>query len=169
MIITNKSTEWKEKVPWKSERSVLKQRRALITSFRNATALKADTLQLVATVFTAKRTTSPANVIYTETRLNIDKVNLPFKHQSSGRVNLSIDSFKIESPCEPAKKTQTSLDTPRKFFLVLETTCYVKNEYLAMFCAKTEKSKFLPTRLTTKNRSLRGHVLTGNECYTINC
>ena len=58
---------------------------------------------------------------------------LAYLLSTTGRIDLHNDSFKIESPCEPAKNSQTSLDTPRKLFWVLKTTRYVKHEYLAMF------------------------------------
>ena len=42
--------------------------------FCNATALKANPLQLVATLFTGKITVKPANVMYTEKRKHINTV-----------------------------------------------------------------------------------------------
>ena len=71
---------------------------ALVTLFRNATALEADPLQLIATVFTGKITVRPANVIqYTEKRKHIYTVT--YFSSTSGRIYLYDDSFQDEIPC----------------------------------------------------------------------
>ena len=56
MIITSKTVEWKGKNPMEIKGLVVKWQHALVTPFRNAPALEADPLQLVATVFTRKIT-----------------------------------------------------------------------------------------------------------------
>lgn len=54
MIITRKTVEWKEKNTIEIKGLVVKWQRALVTPFRNASALEADPLQLVSKVFTGK-------------------------------------------------------------------------------------------------------------------
>ena len=44
MIITRKTTEWKEKVPAKLK-DVIKWQRVLVTPFRDATAMEAEPTQ----------------------------------------------------------------------------------------------------------------------------
>lgn len=56
MIITRKTVQWKEKNTMEIKGLVVKWQSALFTPFRNASALEADPLQLVSTVFTGKIT-----------------------------------------------------------------------------------------------------------------
>ena len=54
-IISNKTIEWKEQIPGKLKDGLQKWQHAFGTPFRDAATVKADTGQMVRTVFTRKR------------------------------------------------------------------------------------------------------------------
>ena len=69
MIITSKTIEWKEKIPTGLIKGwVVKWQRALVTPFRDATALGAIPLHLVLTLFTRKNDMTWTCHIYTKKR-----------------------------------------------------------------------------------------------------
>ena len=72
--------------------------------------------------------------MYAEKKETIS-TRLSYFLSASRRINLH-DAFPSESLFKPVKNSQTSLETPHEFFLVLEITRYLKKEYLANFWAK---------------------------------
>ena len=65
MIIESKTIEWKEKIPGLIKGWVVKWQCALVTPFRDATALEAVPLHLVLTLFTRKNDMTWARHNYT--------------------------------------------------------------------------------------------------------
>ena len=81
MIITSKTIEWEEKIPTGLIKGwVVKWQRALVTPFRDATALEGVSLHLVLTLFTRKNDKTWTCHIHIKKGNNINMVNLLFKH-----------------------------------------------------------------------------------------
>ena len=75
-----KNNRMNGKIPMVIKGWVVKWQRALLTPFRDATALEAIPLQLVLTLFTGKNDMTWERHIHIKKRNSINTVNLLFKH-----------------------------------------------------------------------------------------
>ena len=116
MIITSKTIEWKEKIPTGLIKGwVVKWQRAFVTPFRDAAALEVVPVHLVLKLFTRKNNMTWPRHIHIKKGNNINTVSLLFKHYWWYKSPRN-DSFQSESPCKPAKNSQTCLKTPHILF-----------------------------------------------------